>query len=212
MDDPSGSALSTPLKRARAMGPDGSSIVVSPVATQRSFEECEPLSPVAALSLAQSCRKSPALPRACPDGVAGAMSPKHSPSAVGTPTKHADVLRILTPTEERRLLDAARPCVRNVYEHVRGMRVETRDRCYLPRQSVASQTPFYKQTQYMKRNLTCEDYRLLAYCPHILGSAVFGELEEVAGGWRWTFEPAGMLVQSSHTASNLSLAQVCLPY
>ena len=106
----------------------------------------------------------------------------------------------LTLEEESCLLSAASLRVRKVFEHVRAVCLETGDTDYLPKQRELSQRAHYWQLQYMRsKALSAEDYRLLAHCPRILGPEVFGDVEEVDGGWRWTFAPAGIAIHGTPT-------------
>ena len=55
----------------------------------------------------------------------------------------------------------------------------------------------YIQMKYLRRKhkygeLRAPDYHLLACLPRLLGPAVYGAVEECAGGYRWTFAPAGV--------------------
>ena len=47
-----------------------------------------------------------------------------------------------------------------------------------------------------KRQLEQVDIKLLAHLPYILGSEVFGHVEECGPGHRWTFAAAGVDVHS----------------
>ena len=181
----------TPVKRRKCE--EATSPLDSSPDSRSNLATTTPLSPVAVLRLAQSCRKSPA------------YQDTHSTQVIISDTDEADALSLVTSSAIReaadRLLPEVQNKVRKVFEHILDGRALTGNPMFLPKQS--AQPTDYRRL-YDLRKQACEDpstlqpqdYELLAYLPHILGPEVFGEVVAHDGGWRWTFQRATLAVES----------------
>ena len=112
--------------------------------------------------------------------------------------------------EEARLLHEMILAARKVYMHVKEQCVELHDARCLPKPHV--ERTRNDQLHYLRRvsrafELGPSDYQLLAHLPHILGSEVFGHTEACDGGWRWSFQPAGVDLQSAVFPSEKGAAE-----
>ncbi len=102
----------------------------------------------------------------------------------------------------------------NVFAHVWKVAKETHDPLYLPYHRIDPAA--YKQLWYLRQKHKCgelraADYHLLARLPRILGSAVYGAVQGCAGGYRWTFAPAGVDVQGDVFPTKAAAAGDHLP-
>ena len=134
------------------------------------------LSPATAEALARSCRKSPSASPLLND------SPK--PAFLQGSAGAASRFRLGPGLHEegRLLAGVSRKAVRELYTHVRDEALRPGNGEYLPHRKENPAT--YQQMHYVWRlhqhgQLHAADYALLAHQPHIIGSDMFGAVEEV---------------------------------
>ena len=112
------------------------------------------------------------------------------------------------------MFDAAQKPTLKVFAHVWKVAKETHDPLYLPYHRIGPAA--YKQLWYLRQKHKCgelraPDYQLLARLPRLLGPAVYGAVEECAGGYRWTFAPAGVDVHGDVFPTKAAAAEDHLP-
>ena len=111
------------------------------------------------------------------------------------------------------MFGAAKTHTQQVYTYVCKVVKESHDPLYLP--PVADKVA-YRQLAYLRRKHKCgdlraPDYQLLARLPRLLGPSVYGAVEECAGGFRWTFAPAGVDVHGDVFPTTAAAAEDHLP-
>ena len=190
-------SAATPAKRHKMAGAE-----VGAIATNTPHHEGH-LSPGVALRLAQSCRKSAAsIAALSPTSPAGGVEVAASPWRADTGGFGDETARSSTSdaAEERLLLRAATVLAQTVFKQVRRGIGQTGDPHYLPKacdEKPARNKLDYLRVRHRQGALTTADYRLLARLPHILGPAIYGDVEPHDAGYRWTFAPASVNAHGS---------------
>ncbi len=93
------------------------------------------------------------------------------------------------------MFGAAQKPTQKVFAHVWKVAKESHDPLYLPlrrNDPAGCQMLAYLRRKHKRGELRAPDYQLLARLPRLLGPSVYGAVEECAGGFRWTFAPAGV--------------------
>ena len=205
---------STPAKRPKCVdadvtGVDIDTVPEAAVTPPRSNGACGAVTPArpdthlsqsTALRLSQSCRKSPL----SAPSFAARSEGSTMPLVLNARRQLDEIIRAAEP----RLLEAAKPKVRGLYDHFKINCADQGDD-YVPLRRVNDKSnPEYDQMRYVRLQLASKlsphDFKLLALLPrpqNALGPEYYGDVEKCDGGYRWTFVQARVPLCSEAFAS-----------